>query len=265
MNRTFKAALLASMVLASTAISIAAQVREPSGTTQESIKDTTSDSTIQAEKSASGAESRFNAKKGQAWLGGSFGYMSIGGERKVEDYERNSTTYMLEKTSKWEKQDREGVLVISPITRFFPANNFCLGPKFGWTGSFQKDYSRNAISLGGDIGFVGSRNLALPYVLVSPHVLITSVNSQNNSSLNVNSWAKVRDTSITHFVLPVTGGLMIPSGKSGIGLQVEVGYSMSFEENVKQNMFFVGFGVCGLGQKVAISFLNVIGMMSGMY
>ena len=248
MNRTFKAALLASIVLASTAISIAAQVREPSGTTQESIKDTTSDSTVQVEMSASGAVvikneateftfplSRFNAKKGQVWLGGRFSF----------------TTLIYDKLN-----HRENLLSISPTTRFFPANNFCLGPKFGWMGGYEKNYSRNAISIGGDIGFVGSGNSVLPYVLVSPYAFINSMNYHYSSYHG--------KTSITFFVLPIFGGLLIPVGKSGIGLQVEIGNSVSFEGNDIRNMFGLVFGVCGLGQKIAIGFLNVIGTTYGM-
>jgi hypothetical protein len=208
------------------------------------------------------SETRFNAKQGQVWLGGSFSYLTMNRQYKVEERTYDYYTRQYETKTSWVKGNRAHMVSFSPISRFFPANNFCFGPKFGWMSTFGKDYSSNAINLGGDIGFVGSGNSVLPYFIVSPHALIMGVSYTYSSS---SYGDRERDTSITHFVLPLTAGLIIPLSGSGVAMQLEVGYSMSFEEYQKQNMFSIGVGVSGLGRKIAVSFLNAIGIFGGMF
>jgi len=163
----------------------------------------------------------FDGSKKNQWFGGEFSLSSHGMSLRNSDY----------------SSDRLNIIQFSPVTRFFPANHFCIGPKFGWTGIFSSGEQEQVLSFGGELGVVYGLESIIPYLLVSPH---ESISIGGNGNM---------------FSIPITAGIMIPL-KDVVGLQFEVGVSLGIEKNYTYNTISIGIGICGLGEKSAVSFLN---------
>ena len=183
---------------------------------------------------------RFNAQQGQMWLGGNINYLTMG---------------IKYKESLYSSDERINLLMFSPILRFFPANYFSFGPKLSWTGMFQDGYSVNLWGLGIEPGFVYGGDNVLPYFFVAPHASIMSFNSDSDYD---------DSDSEVMFKLPFSAGLVLPIAES-VGFQFEVGFSLGFHEDVTTNTFFIGIGICGLGENVAVSVINSISALSSTY
>jgi hypothetical protein len=182
------------------------------------------------------AADQFSGEKGDIWTGGSFSFMSM-----------------------WSSvPNSSGVnfVMLSPMMRFFPANNFCLGPKVSWIGMYPKNNSINMFGLGIDLGYAGGTS-TIPYFLVSPQFMFASSSSTSSGYSHTSSSQA--------FILPFTFGTIIPIGKS-LGLQLEAGYNAQFDitsgggNSYTLNTITLGIGVCGLGQKVAVSVVNTFGL-----
>jgi hypothetical protein len=175
---------------------------------------------------------KFSGKQGDIWTGGSFNYLSMGGSGG---------------------SDRMNIVTLDPMIRFFPVSGLCLGPRITWMGEFSGDYSLNNFGLGMDIGYAGGSQ-AIPYFISSPHFVFISSNASS--------------TSTQAFFLPFTAGMIIPAGSS-LGIQLELGYSIGFNmgsgSGETANAFTIGIGVCGLGEKLAVSIVNTLNLMTSAF
>lgn len=171
----------------------------------------------------------FSARQGDLWLGGGIEFSSYG--TKLNDYQDANFP-------------RKNLLLLSPIIRFFPANNIVFGPKISWTGMYYDEISMNVLGLGGEIGYVGNSRVS-PYFLVSPHLTATMFD----------------DYSSNMFMLPFTVGTITPIMEN-VGIQLEVGYTLGFHEYFSTNTFSVAVGICGLGERVAISLVNTVATLN---
>ena len=166
----------------------------------------------------------FDASQGNIWTGGAFSFQSMGAKNKNYDFDI----------------DRMNMLMLSPTLRLFPVSHFCIGPAFNWMGIFSGGDNMNFFGVGGEIGFVGFAGGTAPYVLVSPGAQI--INGSGASSQSI-------------FELPFSAGLIIPIDKN-IGFQLEAGLTFGFDEDVTTNTISFGIGVCGLGERTAVSVLS---------
>jgi len=177
---------------------------------------------------------QFSGTRGDLWTGGSFSYMSVGASGG----------------------DRENIVTLCPTLRFFPVSGFCLGPRMSWMGEFIGSSSQNIFGVGMDIGYAHGTSI-IPYILSSPHFAF--VNSSYNYFGSSSSSDQV-------FFLPFTGGIIVPVGKN-LGIQFELGYSMGFDmsSNQSPNVFSIGIGICGLGEKLAVSVVNTFNLMTSAF
>ena len=179
---------------------------------------------------------QFSGKQGDFWTGGSFNLISV--------WENDGLAHS------------EYAANVSPTLRFFPIDRLCVGPKLSWTGTFGYAPEENIFGAGIDLGY-GNGTSVFGYVITSPHFVFADAYygaPGNYSNTSIHSKA---------FFLPFTGGIIIPVGKN-IGIQLEGGYSVGFSmksgQNETANAISIGFGVCGLGQKVAVSVLDAINL-----
>ena len=161
----------------------------------------------------------FNAKRGDIWMGGNLLFSSTGGSNE---------------------RDRLNMLQLSPTFRIFPISYLYVGPKFSWTGIFIDEEAFNMMNLGGEIGCAFGGTI-IPYLQTAPHASI-AFDARSSEEM---------------FYLPFTAGLIAPVADN-LGIQFELGISVSFYKGNTYNTFSIGFGVCGLGEKLAISMMNGI-------
>jgi hypothetical protein len=180
---------------------------------------------------------QFGGNRGDIWTGGSFNFVTAGSSGGG---------------------DRENLFTLCPILRFFPVTGLCLGPRISWMGEFWPSFDINVFAAGMDIGYVGKANV-ISYLLTSPHYAFLG---ESSSGLSISS------SSLTVFYLPFSAGVIIPVGQS-LGIQLEAGYSIGFNTSPNQgsssNAFSIGIGVCGLGEKLAVSVVNTLNLMSSAF
>ena len=163
------------------------------------------------------------SKQGSTWLGGGLSFSSIGVEH--EDTRMNT-------------------LQVAPILRFFPADHFMIGPSLSWTGMFFDGEAINQFGIGADIGGVFNVDDKLyPYV-------------RSGGNLAVIGGSGIGETA-TGFSLPIAGGLIIPVGRI-FALQIEPAYTITWIESESINVFSISFGICGIGEKSAVSVMQGI-------
>lgn len=167
------------------------------------------------------------ATQGSRWLGGNFSFTSMGSE--ISD-------------------DRINRLQISPVLRFFPADNFMFGPSLTWNGAFVDSYNINEFSIGAEIGAVfNTENTTFPYIRSGSGITILSYESETEQG----------------FTLPVAAGIIFPVGDV-FGIQIEPSYTITWINEVSFNSFGVNFGICGIGEKSIISFAQGFSLLNTM-
>jgi hypothetical protein len=159
--------------------------------------------------------------------------------------------------------DNVNMVLLDPTIRFFPARYFFIGPHFQWLGDYSKNYSMNRIAIGPEIGLAIGNMPVIPYGMSS--ILYTH---QSNTSTYTSNLTNSISATQTHtsgadgYILPISTGMMIPIFDN-IGLQFEIGYaynhsySYTYRDNSNQGVFFIAFGVCGIGKAAAISVMNL--------
>lgn len=164
------------------------------------------------------------SKKGSKWLGGGFNFSSIG----IED-------------------ERLNMLQASPILRFFPADHLMVGPSISWTGIFVDSENINQFGFGAEIGGVFENNgKSFYYIRSSLNVIILGGTGEN----------------ISGFSLPIAGGVIIPIGKI-FAVQIEPSFTFTQLEDANMNIFNLNIGICGIGEKSAVSVMqNTLGITS---
>ena len=180
---------------------------------------------------------KFSGKQGDIWTGGSFNFMSV---------KTNGVS------------DRGNILTLCPMVRFFPVSGLCLGPRISWMGIYEGSSRNNIFGLGMDIGYAGGSQV-IPYFITSPHFAFVSSSSSN-------SYYGSSSSSSQAFFLPFTAGMIIPTGSS-LGIQLELGYSINTSSSLGEadNVFSIGIGVCGLGEKLAVSIVNTLNLMTSAF
>jgi hypothetical protein len=193
----------------------------------------------------------FTARQGSMWLGGSFGFSTMGVKEKDislidnSDYRINSLTF-------------------SPTLRFFPAHYFAIGPKVSWigmfyhmgsSGTYQYNLSMNTWGLGGEMGFVYGTEFIIPFIFAAPQASI--IKEKDEFSSTFSSEPDDEPDVEQMFVLPFSAGAIIPVGKN-LGIQIETGIKFSFHKDFTMNTFSIGIGICGFNEKVAVSMVNYL-------
>lgn len=158
--------------------------------------------------------------KGSTWLGGGMSYASIG-------YEGGDS--------------RMNMLQLSPVLRFFPADHFMIGPNVSWTGMFADGESVNQFGLGLEIGGAfNNGGTVIPYVRSGGSVAIFGGSGMSSE---------------TGFSLPLAAGMIIPIG-GVLALQIEPAYTITWVNESSMNVFSLSFGICGIGEKTAVSVMQ---------
>jgi hypothetical protein len=166
------------------------------------------------------------SKKGSTWLGGGLNFYSIG----VDD-------------------ERVNMLQASPILRFFPADHFMIGPSISWTGVFADGESVNQFGFGAEIGGVfDAGGKAFPYLRSGGNFAILGGSGE----------------SVTGFSLPIAGGVIIPVGRI-FALQIEPAFTITWVEEMNYNVFSINFGICGIGEKSAVSVMQGMSGLTGLF
>jgi hypothetical protein len=168
---------------------------------------------------------------GSIWLGGSFGFVSVGYEGA---------------------DSRETVLMANPTARFFAGKNFFVGPALQWTGVFTDYSKRNLFGIGVDIG--GAFNInqkVIPYIRSGIQFNIYSY------SYDEDYYGEGLSYTANGFTIPIGIGLIIPLGKV-LAIQVEPSYSIIRIDEQNENIFSISFGFAGIGGKKCISTLQSI-------
>jgi opacity protein-like surface antigen len=191
----------------------------------------------------------FEAKQGDVWLGGSFSFSSMGYSYDGEP-----------------SGDRMNMFMLSPITRFFPADYFSIGPKISWLGVFPSGGQNiTMLGLGGELGYVYGGKI-LPYFFAGSQANLIR---EKYESYDYDEFGNSVDYSDTYtdwsYVLPLSLGVVVPV-VDNLGLQFEFGFQLGFNEGgkSKSNQIFIGFGICGLGKNVAISALSSTGILNSL-
>ncbi|HZH71826.1 MAG: porin family protein [Fibrobacter sp.] len=180
--------------------------------------------------SASNLQASDFSKQGSKWLGGLFSFSSMG--FKGDD-------------------SRLNMIQISPILRFFPVDHFMIGPGFSYTGSFVEGEGINQFGIGAEIGGVFNLDDKLyPYVRSGGNFTIIG--------------GSIMEGSLNGFSLPIAGGLIIPVGNI-FGLQIEPAYTITWIEGESMNVFSISLGICGIGEKSAVSVLQGISGLSNLF
>jgi hypothetical protein len=168
------------------------------------------------------------SKKGSSWLGGGLNYSSIGIEGE---------------------SDRLSMLQVSPILRFFPADHFMIGPNISWTGIFVEGESVNQFGIGLEIGGVfDGGGKTFPYVRSGGSLAILGAGGE----------------SATGFSLPLAAGIIIPVGRV-FALQIEPAYTITWVENSSMNVFSLSFGICGIGEKSAVTVMQGMSGLTSLF
>lgn len=162
------------------------------------------------------------SQQGSRWFGGNLSFTSI---RSFGD------------------EDPDRTMSISSITRFYPATNFILGPKFSLARSSSafyegERYSSTLLDFGGEVGFSGFNNgKVMPYFVTNPSLTLAVANFAGES-----------DSEPT-FKLHSMLGLLIFINDY-VGLQVEptytiypveefhyIGFNFGFAFNIGRDLF----------------------------
>ena len=167
------------------------------------------------------------AKQGSFWLGGGFNYTSLGNEYS---------------------DDRTNILQISPIVRFFPFDYFMIGPSFSWTGMFTGDNNINMFGIGADLGCTFNVNdKVYPYFRTGANFIIEGISEE--------LYGERYSNSVQGFSMPIAGGVIIPVGRV-FAFQIEPAFTITWIEGNSMNSFGINIGICGIGEKSAVSFLQ---------
>ncbi len=167
------------------------------------------------------------SKQGSAWLGGGVSYSSLG----------------------FGEGPRMNMVELSPILRFFPVDHLMVGPSFTWTGMFIESESIHEFGMGADLGVVFNENDHLyPYLRSGGRFTIYGGSGLYESQ--------------TGFTLPIAAGMIVPVGNI-FAIQIEPAFTITWIEGENMNVFGVNLGICGIGEKAAVSFLQrMSGIMS---
>jgi hypothetical protein len=93
----------------------------------------------------------------------------------------------------------------------------------------------------------------------------------NETYPTYNGYPSTSSSSTSHqiFFLPFSAGLIIPVANN-LGVQIEGGYSVGWNissgnHDETLNAFTIGIGICGLGQKMAVSIVNFFNLLTSIY
>jgi hypothetical protein len=183
-----------------------------------------------------GAE--FFSDKGSIWTGGSISFIS-------QHVRPDSVA-------------TNGFLLV-PTFRFFPVKYLMVGSSLTLRSAAWGKYSSSSISIGPELGFAYGNNIPVfPYILFSIQYFHSAYTFESYSDYD----NPATTTSMFNgYIIPLSGGIMIPVF-DGLGFQVEAAYlyehygSGFFKQEI--GLFRLSIGVCGIGKKIAISFLNIL-------
>jgi len=158
--------------------------------------------------------------KGSIWLGGGFDFNSF-----KDDF----------------NHERLNTIQISPILRYFPADHLMVGPSLSWSGVFLGSAQSSSVAFGIEVGQVGDiKGLLYPYY---------------RTGISWTTFSGLSNEVSTGFVLPVSLGVIIPAGRC-FGVQIEPGFTYTQLEKSEMNTISVSIGICGIGEKSAISIMQ---------
>jgi hypothetical protein len=187
----------------------------------------------------------FFTDQGSIWAGGAFTYLNV--------------------NTRGEKNPAI-LVMLSPIVRFFPVEFFNVSPAFSWEVMSSKSndgssYSSGSFTIGPELGFAFGKNIpVVPYVISGVKYLHGYYSSSNPPGTG---FTQTSNGGADGYSIPIFAGIMVPLVQ-GMGIQVESGftYNHSRDYTTRQlsdmSTFEISVGVCGVGRRTAVSFLNTI-------
>lgn len=176
----------------------------------------------------SAEDNSFAGEKGNRWFGGSLSFSSMG-----FSYEGESSEIRLNSVG------------VSPTLRFFPSKGLFMGPKIEYNRlSLSYEGERDGLNIlgaGGEVGFLYGDTKAKPYFLTAPQFSLYFEEGYAEPS----------------FTLPFGAGVMIPFANN-IGIQLETGLQLNFDDELTTNIFYVGFGFTGMSRNSAVSAMTIV-------
>ncbi|MBF0432913.1 MAG: hypothetical protein HQK83_16635 [Fibrobacteria bacterium] len=171
------------------------------------------------------AQSGFG-ETGSVWMGGGFSFSSSG--ENVDD--------------------RQNLMAIGPVLRFFPADRIFVGPRLNWTRASDDNSSSNRFGLGGDIGF-GTPSGNGAFVYMRSGIQLDMYSSKYDSDYYNNS------SSDQGYTIPVAAGVIIPI-RGILAVQIEPGFQVKFLDGESMNVVSLSLGFAGLGDFSVISCMS---------
>jgi hypothetical protein len=180
--------------------------------------------------------------QGSIWAGGAFSFSS----ESVRS-ENNPMT----------------LVMLSPVVRFFPGQFLLVSPAFSWDVMSSKSNdgsssSSGSFSIGPQVGFAFGKNIpVIPYVISG----MSYSHGYYSDSYSAGTFSQTTTGGSDGYSVPIFGGIMIPL-VDGMGIQVETGFTYNHSRDYTtgdlsdMSTFSISVGVCGVGKKMAVSFLN---------
>jgi hypothetical protein len=188
----------------------------------------------------------FFTDQGSIWAGGSFGY--------INENIRGSDAPM-------------NIFMLSPIIRYFPVKYLIVSPAFSWTTMSQTDkddngYTSGMYSIGPEVGFAFGNNIStVPYVYSAMQYAHSYSSTTSSGTGTFSPFSQTVKSGADGYRIPLFGGIMVPF-MEGLGIQLEAGFiykhlrNYTYNRSSDMSTFSVSVGVCGVGKRMAISFLN---------
>ena len=143
---------------------------------------------------------------------------------------------------------KQKLLLATPAIRFFPAQDFFIGPRLQWTGVYSGVSSINQFGAGMDLGILGTGTSVVFYF-------------RTGFLLNVQQYKSKfyeRESSYAYGVSwPFGIGMLIRMNRD-LYLQIEPGYQIKVTENNTVNQFSLSVGIAGIGRTYCVSTLHTL-------
>jgi hypothetical protein len=188
----------------------------------------------------------FFTDRGSIWAGGSLGY--------INENTRNSNPPM-------------NMFMLSPVIRYFPVKYMVVSPAFSWITMSQTDkndngYTSGTYSIGPELGIAYGNNIpAVPYLISAVQYAHSYSSTSTTGTGAFSPFSQTVKSGADGYRIPLFGGIMVPIVE-GLGIQLEAGFiykhlrDYTHKRSSDMSTFSISVGVCGVGKRMGISFLN---------
>ncbi len=134
------------------------------------------------------------------------------------------------------EDSRENQFVFQPLINFFPVPYLLVGPVFDFSVYGRDEYGSATFSLGGRCGFAYGRNMVvIPFIHVSPQVLITTWHNDNTNT----------EGSDAGFGMDIHGGIIVPV-QEHFSVNFGPGFWFDVYDGYWSNTVYMSISVTGL-------------------